>query len=130
MSSPEVTIAQAYAAFNERDVEQVLSLMSDSVCWAKASEGGSVTGKEEIRDCWRRQWMEFDPIVKPIEITAQPDEKVLVRVHQIVKDISGNLLSNSEVLHRYSSSNGLIEQMEILRDLSTPEMGTTSAFQR
>ena len=35
--------------------------MSENVGWPKASEGGSVVGKEEIRAYWTRQWNEFDP---------------------------------------------------------------------
>ena len=35
-----------------------LALMSDNVSWPKASEGGRVVGKEEIRAYWSRQWKE------------------------------------------------------------------------
>jgi hypothetical protein len=41
--------------------------MSDSVNWPKASEGGRLIGKEEIRAYWSRQWKEFDPHVDPLE---------------------------------------------------------------
>ena len=53
----------AYAAFNDRDIERALALMSENVSWPKASEGGYVVGKEEVRSYWTRQWREFDPHV-------------------------------------------------------------------
>ena len=61
-------ISQAYSAFNRRDIDAVLVLMSEHVSWPKASEGGRVIGKQEIRDYWTRQWAEFDPCVDVLEI--------------------------------------------------------------
>jgi hypothetical protein len=52
---------QAYSAFSQRNVDSALALMSENVSWPKASEGGRVVGKEEIRAYWTRQWQEFDP---------------------------------------------------------------------
>jgi len=47
-------ISQAYSAFNQRDVYAILMLMSENVSWPKASEGGRVVGKQEVRDYWTR----------------------------------------------------------------------------
>jgi len=49
MPNTQTLIAQAYSAFNRRDIDSALALMSESVSWPKASEGGRVVGKEEIR---------------------------------------------------------------------------------
>lgn len=49
-------LAEAYAAFNRRDIDGALALMSEHVSWPKASEGGRVVGREEIREYWTRQW--------------------------------------------------------------------------
>ena len=64
----QTLIAMAYSAFNQRNVDSALALMSEDVSWPKASEGGRVVGKEEIRGYWTRQWSEFDPHVDPIEV--------------------------------------------------------------
>src|ERR1700678_4367489 len=76
-------IAQAYSAFNHRDIDSALALMSESVSWPKASEGGRVAGKEAIRAYWTRQWNEFDPRVEPIEVIEDTRGKTEVRVHQL-----------------------------------------------
>lgn len=68
MTKTESLIAQAYSAFNQRNIDGALALMSESVSWPKASEGGRAVGKEEIRAYWSRQWKEFDPHVDPLEI--------------------------------------------------------------
>jgi ketosteroid isomerase-like protein len=79
-------IAKAYSAFNRRDIDGALALMSENVSWPKASEGGRVVGKEEIRAYWTRQWKEFDPHVEPVEVIDREGSKTDVKVHQLVKE--------------------------------------------
>ncbi|HXE31439.1 MAG TPA: nuclear transport factor 2 family protein, partial [Terriglobales bacterium] len=66
----QALILQAYSAFNQRDVDGVLGLMTESVNWPRASEGGRAIGKREIREYWARQWAEIDPRV---EVLAMKD---------------------------------------------------------
>ncbi len=47
MATSESLIAQAYSAFNRRDIDGALTIMGANVDWPKASEGGRVVGKEE-----------------------------------------------------------------------------------
>jgi len=46
MPNTQTLIAQAYSAFNYRDIDSALALMSESVSWPKASEGGVSSGKK------------------------------------------------------------------------------------
>jgi hypothetical protein len=87
--------------------------MTQDVSWPKASEGGEIVGKEEIRGYWTRQWGEFDPHVEPLATTEEDGGKIRVRVHQLVKSLEGNVLSNSEVLHVFTVKSGLIAAMEL-----------------
>ena len=68
LANTRMLIAEAYSAFNRRDIDGALALMSENVSWPRASEGGRVVGKEEIRAYWTRQWKEFDPHVEPVEV--------------------------------------------------------------
>ena len=113
MANTQTLIAQAYAAFNLRDIDGALALMSENVSWPKASEGGRAVGKEEIRAYWTRQWKQFNPHVEPIEVIERAAGKVDVRVHQLVKDLGGDVLSDTEVWHVYTIANSLIERMEL-----------------
>ncbi len=49
MKDTKAIIEQAYSAFNKRDIDGALALMTQDVSWPKASEDGKVVGKEEIR---------------------------------------------------------------------------------
>jgi hypothetical protein len=113
MTDSQTLITRAYAAFNKRDIDGVFALMSEQVSWPKASEGGQVVGKDEIRAYWTRQWNQFDPHVEPIEIIDRSEGKTDVRVHQLVKSLDGDVLSDSEVWHTYTILNGLIDRMDL-----------------
>ena len=49
MADNKTVIEQAYSAFNKRDIDGALALMTQDVSWPKASEGGRVVGKEAVR---------------------------------------------------------------------------------
>jgi hypothetical protein len=113
MPTTQTLLAQAYSAFNRRDIDSALALMSENVSWPKASEGGRAAGKEEIRAYWTRQWKEFDPHVEPLEVIDREGGVTEVRVHQLVKSLSGDVLLDGEVWHVYTIANGRIERMDI-----------------
>ena len=127
MADTKSIVQQAYSAFNKRDIDGALALMTQDVSWPKASEGGMIVGKEEIRSYWTRQWAEFDPHVEPLAVTEGDGGKTCVRVHQLVKDLQGNVLSDSEVLHVFTVNSGLIAAMD-LGDEADATAGPSAAF--
>lgn len=116
ISKTEHLIEAAYKGFNNRDIDSVLLLMDEHIHWPKAFEGGHVIGKEAIREYWTRQWSEINPIVNLKTITVREDGKVAVLVHQLVKDLAGNILFDGEVKHVYQVKNDLLLQMDIEAD--------------
>jgi hypothetical protein len=130
MTKTESVIAQIYSAFNQRNIDGALAFMSESVSWPKASEGGRVVGKEEIRAYWSRQWKEFDPHVDPLEVIDRGTGRTHVRVHQLVKSLGGDVLSDSEVWHIYTIADGLIERMDLGEGAGTSQQSPSSAFSR
>ena len=130
MANTQRLITQAYSAFNQRNVDGALALMSENVSWPKASEGGRVVGKEEIRAYWTRQWQEFDPHVEPIEVIDREEGKTDVKVHQLVKSLGGDVLSDSEVWHVYTIANGLIERMDLKESEASSALTPSAAFSK
>jgi hypothetical protein len=126
----QALIQQAYTAFNARDIDGVLALMSDDVNWPKASEGGRAIGKEEIRAYWTRQWKEFDPHVEPVEILDKGAGKVHVCVHQFVKNLAGDVLADGEVWHVYTIADGQIKRMDIGGSETDSLESPSAAFSR
>jgi hypothetical protein len=123
----QALISQAYAAFNRRDVEGTLSQMTEDVSWPKASEGGRVVGKQAIREYWTRQWADFDPLLEILEVIDREKGRTEVKVHQLVKNLKGELLSDTELWHVYTIQNNLIARMDIL-EADGSAGGRSSAF--
>lgn len=130
MAKTLTLIAKAYSAFNLRDIDAALALMSENISWPKASEGGRVVGKDEIRAYWTRQWSEFDPHVEPIEVIDREGNTIDVKVRQRVKSLDGDVLSDSEVWHVYTVGDGLIERMDLKASEAGPDTTPSAAFSR
>ena len=113
MADTKTLIEQAYSAFNKRDIDGALALITSDVTWPKASEGGKVVGKESIRAYWTRQWSEFNPHVEPLAITEGDRDQARVTVHQVVKNLEGDVLSDTEVVHVFTVTAGLIAAMDL-----------------
>jgi hypothetical protein len=112
MTSNQDLIDSVYRSFNARDIDAVLTRMHPDVDWPNGMEGGRIRGHDDVRAYWRRQWTVVDPRVDPTHI--EDDEiATIVDVHQVVRDLSGNVLLDRMVQHVYSIQDGLIVRMDI-----------------
>src|ERR1700758_1458516 len=112
-SSAVKLLQRAYAAFNARDVDGALATMRPDVVWPNGMEGGTVHGHEGVRAYWTRQWGMIDPHVDPVSFNVDESGRVVVDVHQVVRDLAGKVLMDRMVEHVYSLQDGLISSMEI-----------------
>ena len=113
MSDEVDLLNRVYDRFNARDMETVLAAMHEDVIWANGMEGGHVHGREEVRRYWTRQWMMIDPHVEPVAFAQGPGGEVVVEVHQVVRDLNGNLLADKMVGHVFRIEDGLIKRFDI-----------------
>ena len=109
----EEAIARAYAAFNARDIDAVLDLMTDDVDWPNSMDNVRVFGKSAVRDYWTQQWTMIAPQVEPVTVQIESDGRVDVEVRQVVHDLAGSLLMDEIVHHVYTFVDGLIRKMDI-----------------
>ena len=112
-SQYEYLIKRAYSAFNARDIDTALSTMHADVQWPKAFEGGYVSGHNEIRKYWTRQWTEIKPNVEPIGFNERQDGTLEVTVHQVVRDLQDNTIFDGTVKHVYTLQEGLLRRMDV-----------------
>jgi hypothetical protein len=113
MSDHVELLKRVYEAFNVRDMESVLAAMHHDVVWANGMEGGCVHGREEVRNYWTRQWGMIDPSVEPVEFSSNAEGQIVVEVHQVVRELNGNLLADKMVGHVFRIENGLIKRFDI-----------------
>lgn len=106
-------LKRAYAAFNARDIDGALATMKPDVIWPNGMEGGVVHGHEGVRAYWTRQWGILNPRVDPAGFEEDDSGRIVVHVHQVVRDTSGKLLLDRMVEHVYTLEDGLIRSMDI-----------------
>jgi hypothetical protein len=114
MSSANAILSSVYSSFNARDIDSVLVYMHPNVDWPNGMEGGRVHGHDAVRDYWTRQWKQVDPHVEPQRFTPDEKGRIVVDVHQVIRDMAGNVLMDRMVQHVYEIREDLISRMEII----------------
>ena len=66
--------------------------------------------------------------MEPIEVIDREGGKTEVRVHQLVKSLGGDVLSDSEVWHVHTIVNGLIERMDLKESGASVDPAPSAAF--
>ena len=106
-------LQRLYAAFNEQDVDSALEVIHPDAVWANGMEGGLLNGHQSIREYWSRQWSYITWHVRPMRFEITDPENIVVDVHQILRDLSGNIVSIRNLQHIFQVDDGLIVKMDI-----------------
>lgn len=85
-------LTRLYERFNARDIDAVLSALTDDVVWANGMDGGHVRGREAVREYWTRQWAVVSPHVEPVGFHRAADGMIVAEVRQSVRDLEGKPL--------------------------------------
>src|SRR6516162_7313232 len=111
-------------------VPEYPAAMTSSQCWTSHS---SVVGivrlsflvSRGMRWCRRRMLqvragprsafldIMVDPHVEPVAFAEGPKAEVIVEVHQVVRDLRGNLIADKMVGHIFWVENGLVRRFDI-----------------
>lgn len=109
----QTILSQLYKDFNARDINAVLALVHTDVAWPNGWEGGYVHGHDEVRAYWLRQWEQINPKVVPTSFQVRSGGEVAVGVHQVIKDLTGQVLTDDQVSHVYTFEEGKVRTMVI-----------------
>jgi hypothetical protein len=93
--------------------------MHPDVDWPNGMEGGRVHGHQGIREYWTRQWSMIDPKVYVERVSEDNLGRVVVDVHQLVRNLEGIVVLDQMVRHVYVMENGLIKSMDIVASPSS-----------
>src|SRR5262245_48680248 len=111
MTEEHDLLLNMYGAFNARDIDTVVAGMHNEVDWPW--EGGRLHGRQSVRDYWLRRWRMIDPKVEPVAFDVDPENRIIVRVHQLMCDLDGNFISAGVLEHVYRMQDGLVRSMEM-----------------
>jgi ketosteroid isomerase-like protein len=102
-----------YAAFNQQNIDAVLERVAPDVVWANGMEGGHVFGSDALRAYWARQFGQLRSTVEPKEMTVETGGRVRVVVHQVVRSLDGQVLTDREVMHLFTFDGDTITRFDI-----------------
>ncbi|MDY6806197.1 MAG: nuclear transport factor 2 family protein [Cyanobacteriota bacterium] len=113
MSSNQQFLQNLYDAFNNREIETIISFMRPDVKWANGLEGGFVCGRDAVREYWTNQFKDIQPELETLKFETDKNNRNVVTVHQVIKDLQGNLLADATVKQIFTIEDGLISLYEI-----------------
>ncbi len=122
MSSNQQFLQNLYDAFNKREIETAISFMRPDVKWANGVEGGFVYGRDAVREYWTNQFKNIQPELETLKFETDENNRNVVTVHQVIKDLQGNLLADATVQQIFTIENGLISLYEIGETETIQEM--------
>ncbi|GFE68812.1 nuclear transport factor 2 family protein [Chroococcus sp. FPU101] len=122
MSSNQQFLQNLYDAFNKREIETIISLMRPDVKWANGLEGGFVYGRDAVREYWTNQFKNIQVELETLKFETDENNRNIVTVHQIIKDLQGNVLANATVRQIFTIENGLISVYELGNTETIQEM--------
>ena len=122
MSSDQQFLQNLYDAFNKREIETIISVMRPDVKWANGLEGGFVYGRDAVREYWTNQFKMIQPELETLNFETDEKNRNIVTVHQIIRDLQGNLLADATVQQIFTIENGLISLYEIGETETIQEM--------
>jgi ketosteroid isomerase-like protein len=85
-------LTRIYERFNARDIDAVLTALTEDIAWANGMDGGHVHGHEALRQYWTRQWALVSPHVEPVGFRRAADGAIIAKVRQFVRDLEGKPL--------------------------------------
>ena len=115
MDARKALLIDAYRRFNGRDVEGLLSMMTDDVEWPDVLNQKVLRSKDAIREYWLGQFAVGDPQVVPMDFEpGTVDDEIVAVVEQEVRGLGGDVLvERREVRHRYWFRDGLVRRMVV-----------------
>lgn len=122
MSEHQQFLQNLYDAFNRREIETIISKMRSDVKWANGLEGGFVYGREQVREYWTDQFKNIQPELETLKFERDENNRNVVTVHQIVRDLQGNVLADATVHQIFTIEDGLISLYEIGETETIQEM--------
>ncbi|MFM2304585.1 MAG: hypothetical protein RLZZ135_1997 [Cyanobacteriota bacterium] len=122
MSSHQQFLQNLYDAFNNRELETIVVAMHPDVKWANGVDGGFVYGRDAVREYWINQYQVIQVQLEILKFETDENNRNVVTVHQIVKDLQGNLLADMTVKQIFTIENDAIVIYEIGETETIQEM--------
>ena len=113
MEDARALLTKVYEAYNRRDFDAFFVLLAPDVDWPDQIEGGRLIGREAVRAYWVRNDRSIKVDSAPVSFADLPDGRIAVDVNQIVRNLAGQVWSDSCVRQIFTLRDGLVTRMDV-----------------
>ena len=113
MDDAQALLTKVYEAYNRRDFAAFSAYLTLDVDWPNQLQGGRVIGHDAVAALWRETAQSIQVDLAPVTFSLEPDGRVAVNVNQIVRNLSGQIWSDSCVRHLFTLDGGRIARLDV-----------------
>jgi len=113
MEDAHALLTKVYEAYNRRDFDAFSAFLTPDVDWPNQIQEGRLVGLDALAAYWAAN----DKVIRvdsaPVSFAELPDGRVAVDVNQIVRNLAGQIWSDSCVRHVFSLRDGKVSRMDV-----------------
>jgi len=113
MDHAHALLTQVYEAYNRQDFAAFSAFLTPDVDWPNQLQGTRVIGPDAVAAQWRETAKTIVVDLAPVSFSAAPDGRVVVDVNQIVRNLSGQIWSDSCVRHLFTLEGDRIARLDV-----------------
>jgi ketosteroid isomerase-like protein len=113
MDDAQALLTKVYEAYNRRDFAAFSAFLTPDVDWPDMVEGGRLIGREALGAYWARNDKLITIDIAVVTITVLPDGRVAADVNQIVRNLAGQVWSDTCERHVFTLRDGRVARLDI-----------------
>lgn len=113
MDDAQALLTRFYDTYNRRDFAAFSTFLTPDVDWPDMVEGGRLIGREALGAYWARNDKSITIDIAVVSITALPYGRIAADVNQVVRNLAGQVWSDTCERHILTLRDGLVARLDI-----------------
>lgn len=113
MDDAQALLTRFYDIYNRRDFAAFSTFLTPDVDWPDMVEGGRLIGREALGAYWARNDKSITIDIAVVSITALPDGRIAADINQVVRNLAGQVWSDTCERHIFTLRDGLVARLDI-----------------
>jgi ketosteroid isomerase-like protein len=113
MDDAQALLTKVYDAYNRRDFADLSVFLAPDTNWPDLVEGGRLIGPEALGAYWARNDKMITVDIAVVSITNQPDGRVAAEVNQVVRNLAGQVWSDTCERHIFTLRDGMVARLDV-----------------
>jgi len=113
MDDAQALLTRFYETYNRRDFVAFSAFLAPEVDWPDMVEGGRLIGPEALGAYWARNDKMITIDIAVVSIAALPDGRVVAAVNQVVRNLAGQVWSDTCERHIFTLRDGKVARLDI-----------------